>query len=106
MEYRIDTSDQGLCAHITGRLTFNDHARMRDLISETLSVEFVTIYFDLSELRFIDSAAVGMLLIAHEEYGNRERCLVIRNPTGQVNRVITVAQLSTLIRVERHSSNE
>ncbi|MEI8395503.1 MAG: STAS domain-containing protein [Rhodospirillaceae bacterium] len=100
MEYRIDSAEQGLSAYITGRLTFNDHAKIRSLIAEALAGVSNTVCFDLDELQFIDSAAVGMLLIAHEELNKSGRRLVLRNATGQVKRVITVAQLSKVITVE------
>ncbi len=99
MDYRIDLSDQQCEIFFNGRLTFNDHAKMRMLIKEAIAEPSKQIVFDLGELQFIDSAAVGMFLIAREEFEGRQKKLTLRNATGQVKRVITVSQLSKLITV-------
>ena len=83
-----------------GRLTFNDHAKLRALIREMLQNKAKRQVLDLSALEFVDSAGIGMLLIAREEMANVDKQLVLRSAAGQVKRVLTVAQLNKIVTIE------
>lgn len=100
MDYTIENKDQEAQVRMTGRLTFNDHAKLRALIKEMLSNPAKRQILDLGALEFVDSAGIGMLLIAREELSNLDKQFVLRKATGQVKRVLTVAQLGKLITIE------
>ena len=100
MDHHFDKKDQEVSIHLSGRLTFNDHARMRALISEAVKTCQKEIAIDLSELEFIDSAGIGMILIAREEFDYRQKKLTIKNATGQVMRVMTITNLSKLVAID------
>ncbi len=100
MDYTIATKDHEAQVLMTGRLTFNDHAKLRALIKEMLQNASKRQVLDLSALEFVDSAGIGMLLIAREELSNLDKQFVLRKATGQVKRVLTVAQLGKLITIE------
>jgi anti-anti-sigma factor len=100
MDYGIEVREQEAVVRVRGRLTFNDHAKLRALIREMLQNKAKRQTLELSSLEFIDSAGIGMLLIAREEMANAEKQLVLRGASGQVKRVLTVAQLSKIVTVE------
>lgn len=100
MDYGIESKDQETVVRLRGRLTFNDHARLRGLIREMLQLPAKRQVLDLSALEFVDSAGIGMLLIAREELANADKTLVLRSAQGQVKRVLTVAQLSKIVAIE------
>lgn len=100
MDYGIDVKEQEAVVRLRGRLTFNDHAKLRALIREMLQNKAKRQVLDLAALEFVDSAGIGMLLIAREEMGNAEKQFVLRAATGQVKRVLTVAQLNKLVTIE------
>ena len=100
MDYAIKTADNEAQVHLTGRLTFNDHAKLRALIKEMVQNAAKRQVLDLSGLEFVDSAGIGMLLIAREELSNLDKQFVLRKASGQVKRVLTVAQLGKLISIE------
>lgn len=100
MDYGIDVKEQEAVVRLRGRLTFNDHAKLRALIREMLQNKAKRQILDLSALEFVDSAGIGMLLIAREEMANVEKQLVLRSAQGQVKRVLTVAQLSKIVVIE------
>lgn len=100
MDYGIDEKDQEATVRLRGRLTFNDHAKLRALIREMLQNKAKRQVLDLSALEFVDSAGIGMLLIAREEMANADKQLVLRAATGQVKRVLTVAQLNKIVTIE------
>ncbi len=100
MDYAIDVKEQESVVRLRGRLTFNDHAKLRALIREMLQNKAKRQVLDLSALEFVDSAGIGMLLIAREEMSNADKQLVLRAATGQVKRVLTVAQLNKIVAIE------
>lgn len=100
MDYAIEAKDQESIIRLTGRLTFNDHGKLRTLITEMQGSKGKKHVLDLGKLEFVDSAGIGMLLIAHEEMNNADKKLVLRGAAGQVKRVLSVAQLSKIVTVE------
>ncbi|WP_448204446.1 STAS domain-containing protein [Azospirillum sp. sgz302134] len=100
MDYGIESKDQEAVVRLRGRLTFNDHAKLRALIREMLQSGSKRQVLDLSALEFVDSAGIGMLLIAREEMDNAGKQLVLRAAAGQVKRVLTVAQLNKIVTIE------
>ncbi|MEI6985113.1 MAG: STAS domain-containing protein [Rhodospirillaceae bacterium] len=100
MEYNYEVKDQDAHIKMNGRLTFNDHAKLRAMIKEMLQSSSKRQILDMTNLEFVDSAGIGMLLIAREELNNVDKQFVLRNATGQVKRVLTVAQLGKLITIE------
>lgn len=100
MDYTIDTKDTETEVRVAGRLTFNDHAKLRALIKEMLGTKAKKQTLEMSSLEFVDSAGIGMLLIAREELAAQDKQLVLRRAEGQVKRVLTVAQLGKLITIE------
>ena len=100
MDYAIDIKDQEAQVRMSGRLTFNDHAKLRALIKEMSQNGAKRQILDLGSLEFVDSAGIGMLLIAREELSNLDKQFVLRKAAGQVKRVLTVAQLGKLITIE------
>lgn len=100
MDYGIESKDQETVVRLRGRLTFNDHAKLRALIREMLQLPTTRQVLELSSLEFVDSAGIGMLLIAREEMANVDKKLILRGAQGQVKRVLTVAQLSKIVTIE------
>lgn len=100
MDYGIESKPQESVVRMRGRLTFNDHAKLRGLIREMLALPENRLVLELSTLDFVDSAGIGMLLIAREELDNAGKTLVLRSAQGQVKRVLTVAQLGKIVAIE------
>ena len=100
MDYAIDIMEQEALVRMSGRLTFNDHAKLRALIKEMSQNAVKRQILDLASLEFVDSAGIGMLLIAREELSNLDKQFILRKAGGQVKRVLTVAQLGKLITIE------
>jgi anti-anti-sigma factor len=60
----------------------------------------VPIVIDLAKVEFIDSAGLGMLLIARDEASKASRQLTLRGPQGQVKRMFAVTRFETLFAIE------
>jgi len=100
MDYSLDVGNSDALIRLSGRLTFNDHVKMRGLIRELTQNKARRQVFELESLEFVDSAGIGMLLIAKEELGNNNKEMLLRSASGQVKRVFDVAQIGKLIPIE------
>jgi HptB-dependent secretion and biofilm anti anti-sigma factor len=85
---------------LNGRLTFPDHPAFRALTSRLLGSEGHPLALELHELEFIDSAGLGMFLIARDEALRMQRTLILRSPRGQVKRMFELSKFDTLFAIE------
>lgn len=100
----ISTSQSGgeTVVTLAGRFTFSAHATFRDVLVG--HVEAMSsggrVTFDLAGVEFVDSAALGMLLLAREAARRRSGAITIRGASGQVRRMLDVSRFDTLFTIE------
>ena len=97
---KIQFQDNGARGSFSGEFTFDDHAAFRDVAGRLLQTKDETVIINLSQLQFIDSAGLGMLLIARDEVGKSNRKLVLAQPQGQVKRMFAVTKFDQLFTIE------
>jgi len=97
---RFEMKDDDATVALSGDLTFTDHVAFREIADRLARSSARTITIDVAGLNFIDSAGLGMLLIAREEAGKTNRALVLRGAKGQVNRMFGLTKFDTLFTVE------
>jgi anti-anti-sigma factor len=101
MDYDINESGDRISVKITGRLTFKEHGKCRDLIRDLGNVNGSNETIDLTSLEFIDSAGLGLLLRLKEAAEQSSRKLSLRIPNeGQVYKMLTVAEFDKMIPFE------
>ena len=84
-----------------GRFTFADYQAFRGLLDDIRASGARRHVLDLAEVEFIDSAAIGMLLIAAEEAKRHGGRVALRRPQGQVRRTLDTASLDTVFPIDR-----
>src|SRR5215211_3412445 len=100
MDYRIEHDESEARVFLSGRLTFNDHAKVRVMIQEMVKLRAPRQVLVIGGLEFVDSSGLGMILVAREEAAQLDKKLALRGAQGQVKRVLTVAQLGKVIDIE------
>jgi anti-anti-sigma factor len=100
LEHKVRNISDGKEAVLTGRLTFADHKDFRNLIGMLNEPGMKRFVFDLSGVEFIDSAALGMLLLARDTAAGRGIHVVLKGAQGQVKRIMTVANFGALFTIE------
>ena len=85
---------------LSGELTFTDHVAFREIMKRLIASQDQKIVIDLSKLEFIDSAGLGMLLIARDEAVKANRTLTLNRPQAQVERMFAVTKFGTLFNIE------
>ncbi|MBE6455508.1 MAG: STAS domain-containing protein [Alphaproteobacteria bacterium] len=96
MNYRTKDTKEGKEIFFSGSFTFRDHDSFFEIVSLIKSAKVQKIIFDLSECEFIDSAALGMFVIAHDEASSQSVSLSIRGVQGKVKDVMYAARFDSL----------
>lgn len=97
---KVQFQENDARVNFSGEFTFTDHAAFRDVANRLFQAKGDTIVIDLSQLQFIDSAGLGMLLLARDEAGKSSRKLVLAQPQGQVRRMFTVTKFDELFTIQ------
>lgn len=88
-------------AAIRDQLTFSDHAAFRTLLNEVNKAGVQKCVFDLSKLAAINSAGLGMFMIALEESKKFGWSMTMRAPQGKVESLLKLAKFDKLLTIER-----
>ena len=99
MDHTIQSKDEAVEVFLKGSLTYLDHDRFRHII-EVFSENFDDYIVNVNDLDFIDSAGLGMLLIARDKVFERNKNVVLKGAVGQVRKMIELSQFDTLFLVE------
>jgi len=99
---RIDTrmNGTGFEAKLSDGLAFADSPTFRLLLKEIVEARPKTCVFDLSGLVSIDSAGLGMFMIALEEAKRGGWSLTLRSPQEQVKSLLDLANFDKLFVIE------
>jgi anti-anti-sigma factor len=100
MQYTVTPDDQGLQATLTGRFTFQDHGVFRGLVAAIQTARGQRVAVDLSAVEFIDSAGLGMLLVANDACKKAGLAFIAQKPKGQVLRTMQVASIGSILTIQ------
>lgn len=85
---------------LMGQLTFDATESFREVIDSLERDRVKSCLLDMQGLDFIDSAGLGLLVLAHASAGRAGIPLTMRRPQGQVREMIEVAEFHTIIPCE------
>lgn len=85
---------------LSGKFTFSDHQAFRAIVNAIKGNESKSVYLELSEMDFIDSAGLGMLLVARDEASKNNIDFRLLGPTGHVQKMFTLSNFQALFRIE------
>ena len=100
MKVRTCTHDGSFEVALSGRLTSADLVTFRELLSQIKESKCNLILIDLRDLDWIDSAGLGMLLLARETAAKSNLELVLRAPQGNVKSLLKLGRFETLFNVQ------
>jgi anti-sigma B factor antagonist len=103
----LDPADQAYCAadvsrenavaviRLSGELDMVSVERVRAVIDEALASENERLVFDVSELEFMDSSGIALLISVTRKVPAVE----VRDPTATVRRIIELTGLTEILRM-------
>lgn len=78
-----------------GRFDFSLHKEFRD-VSNLISADIKKIELDLSMTSYLDSSALGMLLVLRDKIAGNKESVVIKGATADVKKILQIANFDKL----------
>lgn len=100
MEYTIARHDKHCEVRIQGSFTFSDNAKFRELLNSTVNDTLHSLTINLSKLEFIDSAALGMLLLLNDAASQKNIRITLAAATGQIKKMLVLSKFEELFNIE------
>lgn len=94
MDYEIKDTGSAREVTLRGRLTFDGNERFRTIVESLSGQPQRPVTVDVSQLEFIDSAGLGMLLLLKDALTGH---LTLQAPQGQVKRLLAASHFNTLM---------
>lgn len=99
MDYSFAPKDTFMKCLMTGEFTFNDHPTFRTMIDEAVKTGTKMVQLDLSAVEYVDSAGLGMFLVAHERASEEGWKFEISNPREKVKQMFRLVKLESIVNI-------
>jgi HptB-dependent secretion and biofilm anti anti-sigma factor len=99
MEIHIDESQEQPTIALKGRFDFQTHQQFQNVVSQLLQNGNARLKVDLSEVNFIDSFALGVLLAAREDCTKAGGAVALERPQVYVGKVLKLCQFDQLFEI-------
>ena len=99
LETRLDSATNTLKIIISGRFDFGIHQEFRKA-SEQVSSGVNTVVMDMGNVDYLDSSALGMLLVLRDKVGENKSAVRIKNPKPEVKKILEIANFDKLFTLE------
>ena len=100
MDYTQQSAADGVVIALAGAFTFKDHHSFRAMLDILKAAAGRRHVLDLSRVEFMDSAALGMLLIAEDEARSAGWRLTLRKAPPAIARLIELSSMDALFTIE------
>lgn len=97
METTIQLSNETATVKLAGRFDFNAHRDFREALDRLLAqTEAKSFVLDLGEVSYLDSSALGMLLLLRDKAKQVGKPVRLANVKGSVRQVLDIANFSKM----------
>ena len=99
MEYKNVDTPAGREVFLQGSLTFRDHDAFYGIIAGLSALKNKQVIFDLSGVDFVDSAILGLFVIASEETTEHNITFMLRGANGKVKEVMATSMFDKIFQM-------
>ena len=100
MRATVDKQDGKISIRLDGRFDFSAHRDFRESYSAGLDAPDVKEFeIDLARVEYVDSSALGMLLMLREKAQAANKSVALANCTGPVKKILDVANFNRLFAI-------
>lgn len=87
---------------MSGRFDFQIHREFKDAYTKCLdNTEVQQIEIEMSKLDYLDSSALGMLMLLNERAKSAYKAVTLLNPSAVVGQVLDVANFNRLFTIKK-----
>jgi anti-sigma B factor antagonist len=101
----VNTTADGTVIHVRGELDVATAGRLRDVIEPHMGPK-QTIVLDFSEVEFMDSSCLHILVQARGELTENGGSLILRNPSSAAHRVLTILDATDLLETDARDHSQ
>ena len=98
MSVKSNANGNDVSIIVSGRFDFNDHSSFRDSYREFPSNASYTL--DMSETDYMDSSALGMLLLLREHAGGDSSSITIVGSKPDIKKILNIANFQKLFTIK------
>lgn len=100
MQITLRTDEKRAIVRLAGRFEFNAHREFRDAVDSVLQKQDIdSVLIDLAEVQYLDSSALGMLLMLRDRASAAQKGLSLANPRGMVKQALEIARFDKLFSI-------
>lgn len=99
MEYSLNHHGDEYRLELSGNFTFSDNAKFRSILATLRDSDAIALTVDMGKLEFIDSAALGMLLLLHDEAGRKAMEVSVSGASGQIKKMLQLSNFDEIFRI-------
>ncbi|MDX2112234.1 MAG: STAS domain-containing protein [Alphaproteobacteria bacterium] len=96
MDYQKHTTSNGIKFELSGTFTFADHQIFKTILEHVDEAGIHQIELDMAAVTFIDSAALGMLLLLRDRCQSTHTPIIISRAQGQTEKVMRISKFDQL----------
>ena len=100
LESKVERGDRSATVHLAGELDLSVADELRDLLDGLIGAGRARIDIDLSETRFVDSRAIGVLIGAQKRAQVVGGRILVRKPQSTVRKAFDILGLSPVFEIE------
>lgn len=95
IDTNLDSGTHTLVIKVSGRFDFGVHQDFRKA-TEKATQEIKTIVVDMTNADYVDSSALGMLLVLRDKVGDNRNAVLIKNAKPDVKKILEIANFDKL----------
>lgn len=100
----VSTDGKKVSINISGRFDYKVSQDFRDSYRQVPGQDGVSYHIDLSDASYMDSSALGMLLLLREHAKCHEGTVYLESPSKQIDGILKVANFEQLFVINYGSS--
>lgn len=100
LKYEISDQASGPVLILRDQMTFDDRDGFIPVIDKILARQSAQVVVDLSDLNYMDSAGLGMLLTLRDRAQKTDTQVILRNPKADVSNLLRLACFDTLFTIQ------
>lgn len=99
MPISTQVSNDTLTISISGRFDFSAHKEFRDSINQAVVNEVKNVNVDMRNTEYLDSSALGMLLMLKDKLGKGKEAISLINAKPGVKTILEIANFGQLFKL-------
>jgi anti-sigma B factor antagonist len=102
MNFAQEIRSKTLILRISGDLIGEEKdARLVEAVNEAVSHQVLTCVIDISQLRYINSSGIGVLITLLTKFRNKGGEVYLMNPSESVKKLLAITKLNAIFHVVR-----